>query len=824
MTGHAGGRLGEFAGSWRIALRLARRAARRSVGRSVLIVCLLSIPICAASMLIVAYSSLSVGTEQEATWRLGQADLLLSGPDLEQVEAKLPPGSRVTPEWAGDTVVAGRDGFAVSPYRAVDVADPLLDGAYLVRAGRPPLGADEIALTGPLAESLKVEPGQTLSAGMPLRELTVVGIIDTPDQLSRELLIVPPDYPMSSGGRFGILVDLPDGQAGWTPARDGSVAVSFIRRDGLGASAAERALAAAGAAVVVGFASVQVLLLVAAAFAVGARRQQRDLALIATAGATGPQLARTVLAHGLLLGAIAGVVGAGLGLASILAGRGVLEQLADRPVDLSPLPWWQLAGVGVLAVMVGLGAALGPARAVTRQQLRQALSGREVTAARTTPRILTTGLVLAAIGVVVAVLATRPTVGSATLAAVGGGLVLIGAAACAPGAVAAVGMLSRRAILPVRLAVRHCARHQLRTGAAVAAVCAAMAGSIGLIFYLSADTNTGLAAAPNAPRELMLVPPAGAELLSSNDLDRLAHLLPVTEIVPLHMAAAHAAQPAVPPGVGPPQVSTAVAVGGAEVIRAVTGTGPEPDDVEALNRGAAITFYHHLDHSGSMRLLTADGSSIELPSRVVSAAANYSDASVLPGVVISAETARALDLHVRPGGILLRISGTPTAEEFAQAQSIVLGAQVRDPHNTPAGPVPLAAGVEPVSDRAVTPITLVLAVVSALVTLVASGVAVSMANAEMRDDMSTLAAVGAGPGLRRGIAAAQAGLIVSLGCVLGVLGGVTPAAGLVAINAEVSWHLPWGVLAMVVVGAPALAVVVTVLLARQRTVLVRRLT
>lgn len=828
MMGRFGGGLAALTASWRIALRIAFRAARRSMGRSVLVVCLLSIPICAASVLVMAYSWLAVGAEQKATWQLGQADLHLSGPDLEEVTSALPPGSQVALDRAGDTVVATPTGFVVSAYRAVDVSSPLLDGAHLIRAGRLPVGASEVALTGPSAESLDLGLGDTLSAGMPLRELTVVGIIDTPGQLSRELLIVPAEHPLSTGGREGVLVGLPDSHANWVPMKDGpAVNIGFTRRDGLGASAAERALAAAGAAVVVGFASVQVLLLVAAAFAVGARRQQRDLALIAAAGATGRQLARMVLANGLLLGTAAGVVGVGLGVVISLAGRGVLERLADHPVPsvtFGSLPWWQLAGAGGLAVMIGLGAAFGPARGVARQQLRQAMSGREVAATRTTRRLKTIGLGMAAIGVMVAVFATRPAVGSAVLAAVGGGFVLVGAAACAPGAVAVAGILSSRTTLPVRLAVRHGARHRLRTGAAAAAVCAAMAGSVGMILYMSADTNTGVAAAPTAPAELLLLPPTGAELLSPDDLDRLAQLPPVTKVVPLRIADAHVAQPAGPPDVAPPQVSTAVGVGGADVVQAITGAEPDPAAMEALDRGGAITFYQHLSPNGGVRLLTTDGSSVELPSTMVPAAANYSDTSTLPGIVISAETARALQLEVGPGGVLVRTGRVPTPEEFIQAQSIVLGAQVRDPENVPAGPAPLVAGAEATESRVFTPITLILALVSALVTLVASGVAVSLANAEMRDDLSTLAAVGAGPGLNRAVAAGQAGLIVGIGGILGMLSGVTPAAGLIAINPEVSWHPPWGALGLAIVGSPALAVMMTALLARQRTVLVRRLT
>jgi putative ABC transport system permease protein len=102
-------------------------------------------------------------------------------------------------------------------------------------------------------------------------------------------------------------------------------------------------------------------------------------------------------------------------------------------------------------------------------------------------------------------------------------------------------------------------------------------------------------------------------------------------------------------------------------------------------------------------------------------------------------------------------------------------------------------------------------------------VAVGLATAEMRDDLSTLAAVGAGPRLRRRIAAGQAGLIVGAGALLGMAGGIAPAAGMVAFRRDLEWHLPWLSLTVTVLFAPALAVAATALLTRPRLVLVRRL-
>lgn len=110
----------------------------------------------------------------------------------------------------------------------------------------------------------------------------------------------------------------------------------------------------------------------------------------------------------------------------------------------------------------------------------------------------------------------------------------------------------------------------------------------------------------------------------------------------------------------------------------------------------------------------------------------------------------------------------------------------------------------------------------AAVTLAAGAVAVGLTTAEMRDDMATLAAVGAGSRLRRGIAAAQAGLLVGIGVLLGVVAGVAPAAGMVAFRRDLEWQLPWLPLTVTVLVTPVLAVLATALLTRPRLVLTRR--
>src|SRR5215470_11366570 len=76
----------------------------------------------------------------------------------------------------------------------------------------------------------------------------------------------------------------------------------------------------------VGLAIVETVLLVGSAFAVGTRRRHRDLALVATAGATPAQLRRIVLSDGVVAGVVAGIVGLVVGVAAAGAIRPLFEQ------------------------------------------------------------------------------------------------------------------------------------------------------------------------------------------------------------------------------------------------------------------------------------------------------------------------------------------------------------------------------------------------------------------------------------------------------------------------------------------------------------------
>ena len=91
--------------------------------------------------------------------------------------------------------------------------------------------------------------------------------------------------------------------------------------------------AGAMALLVGGIGLLEVVLLAGTAFAVGARRQTRELGLVAAGGGTGRHVRRIVLAQGLTLGALGAAGGVLAGSAIAIAARPLWERLDDGVID-----------------------------------------------------------------------------------------------------------------------------------------------------------------------------------------------------------------------------------------------------------------------------------------------------------------------------------------------------------------------------------------------------------------------------------------------------------------------------------------------------------
>ena len=120
----------------------------------------------------------------------------------------------------------------------------------------------------------------------------------------------------------------------------------------------------------------EVVLLAGPAFAVGARRQARTLALMAASGGTPRQARRVVLASGVVLGAVAALIGAVLGVLLGLALLPVVQRFSNEwfgPVDVN---WLVVAIVAAFGLLSAFLAAVVPAWLASRQDVVAVLAGR----------------------------------------------------------------------------------------------------------------------------------------------------------------------------------------------------------------------------------------------------------------------------------------------------------------------------------------------------------------------------------------------------------------------------------------------------------------
>ena len=148
-------------------------------------------------------------------------------------------------------------------------------------------------------------------------------------------------------------------------------------------------------------------------------------------------------------------------------------------------------------------------------------------------------------------------------------------------------------------------------------------------------------------------------------------------------------------------------------------------------------------------------------------------ALVLPGVdspelVLGPAAVTRLGLISRPGGFIVPTTRVPTAaeeESFMLAARGVKGSWLIGVQRVPEP--------QPMSDM------LILAIAAGVITIAAAGIASGLAAVEGRADLSTLAAVGASPVIRRVLSLSRTGIVAGLGSVLGLAAGLGAAAAVI---------------------------------------------
>ncbi|MCM1965661.1 ABC transporter permease [Streptomyces sp. NPDC002812] len=874
--------------SWIAAIRIARRDAWRSKGRSALVLAMIALPIVGVSAVDLTIRSSELSPEQRLVRVLGAADAKVRDPHMgtpiyqspdaqsyapvggyddyqpsaggrEEVTAapQLPAGSQSVKDSISYAKVRTRYGILDTELREVDPASPLVKGLWTLERGRLPQAAGEILATTAFLE----ESGYFLGSSVTPREsktsYKIVGVYELPDALKSAQLLAPPgtllaplDRDLKASGGMGMspqdeyLVKV--GGEGFTwnmvketnakqrllvesravllnPPADSEVPLYTEQpRDAWRPGSMIGPTELAIVSTVVGLAMLEICLLAGPAFAVGARRSRRQLGLVGANGGDRRHIRAIVLSGGLVIGAAAAVTGTALGIALTVGLRPVLEGAIGQRFghfDVRPL---ELLAIGLLAVLTGLLAAIVPAVNASRQTVLASLTGRR--GVRRANRVLPVlGLIAIAGGAAIALFGSVSKMG-ATVVAGGSALAELGVVALTPTLVGLFGRAGRWLPLSPRLALRDAVRNRGRTAPAVAAVLAAVAGTVAVATYQHSKEI-------QARHEYVASLPFGAGLIETNEFTAYRDVPAMRETLSKELPVAVRADVERPvvgkPGCAP--YGDSPDCGRAEVIIPKAQRCPlysaengpssftlaqrkelrndwrckegrfgvqnslvvadekllsvlaveDPGAVAALKAGKAVSFKKQnvLADKVTVRLIMgraepAPGSAPDEPGPgqdKVFAAYQLPESVKGYGVelVLPPSAAKSAGIASVPFGSYFTLGGDATSEKRQRLEGALdkLGMDTN---------LRIEKGYEG-NDSLV---MLVLTVFAGLVTIGAAGIATGLAQADAEGDLKTLAAVGAPPRVRRTLSGFQCGVVALMGVVLGSAAGILPAVGL----------------------------------------------
>jgi putative ABC transport system permease protein len=846
------------------ALRIARRDAWRHKARSSLVVLMIALPVLGLTSADVLARTYQLSPTEKLDRSIGQADaalLVLGGGRLTQgltlaggtqitstpghqvrpvtagspayrdlerkAVALLPAGSRVIDDIAADGQVAAGGRLVSVSLDSVNLNDPVTRGLTDLRSGRFPSTSSEVVVTAPLAARLGVHIGSTVTVAG--RGLTVTGLVVSPSALKDLGVVGMPGTLPTKGGTYSQLVATHRPVTWSMVLRLNRLGVGVTSRyvvahppavvPQIGGSPIEDSTTIGLATVAVGLAVLEVVLLAGAAFAVGARRARRDLALVSATGGQPGDIRNIVLAGGLVLGTAGAVIGVVGGVASARGLIPVLNRYAHHApgsFDVRPL---ELLAVVIIGIVTGLLASILPARSAGKVDVVAALTGRRgiVSTARRVPVIGLSGVV---IGALVAGYGAHPPV-RFTAILVGAVVSELGFVMCAPAFVGLAGRLARWAPLSPRLALRDAARHRGRSGPAVAAIMAAIAGSIAVsTYFVSQDQTNQANYQPQARIGQTLIragsPHAAATPTFQAALSAVQPVLGATGSIPVPTSecftSAHCSSAAVGwPDPTSSQPST-VAVGDSALLATLAGRS-DPAAARALAAGSVVALDSTRDGDQAAAAATSGRPSLRVdgePRRRPVYVEGVGRAGSVVGAVISAATAHSLGVVATATNFLARTPTTPSQAQQDKAQVAF-------------GSLNASIYVERgYVGQGITAGLLVLLAVSAIVTLGATGITTGLSVAESRPDLTTLSAVGAAPMTRRLVVASQSATVALLGAVLGVMSGLIPAWAVVQGRTGMTFALPWQTIGLSVAAIPLLAVLITSVFVRTPSTLVRR--
>jgi putative ABC transport system permease protein len=774
----------------RVVTRWARRLLRREWRQQILVLALLALTVAAAAFgVAAAYNVASLPGPQ-----FGSASYLLqfAGAGQKTTTADIAAARKAfgTIEVIGRQFVSIPGSTQTVEFRALDPDGPYSGPMLALVRGDYPSGAGQVAVTSGVAQNLQVRIGSVLS--LPGHHQRVTGIVENPSDLNDQFALVPPS---AAGPAQEVTVLLDASPATFSAFRDAFGGQLVWQARG----ASTQAAAAAGALGAVTVLMVLVSLVAAAAFAVIAARRQRQLGMLAAIGATRKQLRMVMVAGGALVGIIAAVTGAVIGLAAWFAAAPHLEAFADHRIDRFAVPWDLVVLAMLLAMLTAAGAAWWPARAASRVPVINALSARPLK-----PRpahrsaivaVLLTGLALACLAL--ANQTSGPLIISGALA------MALGISFISPLSIRVLTAAGRRAPVAVRLALRDLARYQARSAAALAAISLALGIAVAIMISLAAATNA--ADAGNLPDNQMqvwigqpgdnqLVPiRTPAELTAqAAAVHRIAGSLSGAAVIPLAMAVDPATKPQ--PGGQQPVVSLNA-----------------PVDQAAGRNGVYHSVTLYVATPAVLRLLGLNPAAIDPATSILTI---QSGQDVLTTITTITDATHVQRIHVPGYGSeptsLITVNGL-RHERWTQIQS---GWMIESARPLPAAQIAAARDVAAKSGLVIesrntqgslATIRTVATAAGALIALGVLAMAVGLIRSEAAGDVRTLTAIGATSTTRRTLTATTAGTLALLGALLGSAAAYLALAGGHRSDISVLSRVPVLDLTITIVGVPVAA-------------------
>ncbi|MFI9270493.1 FtsX-like permease family protein [Kitasatospora sp. NPDC052896] len=811
----------------------------------------------------------------------------------------LPAGSVLTPVEGYNAMglASSVDGLLRTETGEADLGNPVWRGKLDIVQGRAPTADHEVAVTRQFLDQSKLEiGGSTTLRGLDNRPFTITGVVEDPNQLKTVGLVARPGQlaaldEQNQSGPNSWLVQLPTGatvdwakvqefnEYGFTVASRSvlldppprSAVPYYSQDDSQGGDYLNRTHVVI-MATVAGMALLEIVLLAGPAFAVGARRSRRQLGLLAAGGGDRGQIRAVVLGGGVVLGLAGAVVGVVLAVVLVVVTRPWTEEYAGRRFGHLGLQPLDLIGIAGLGLVTGLLAAVVPAVQAARQDVVAALTGRGGVKPPSR-KLAALGLLMLAGGAALALYGATGGLGSRSTVVLGGSMIAeLGMVACTPMVVGLFGRLGRWLPLGPRLALRDSVRHRGRTAPAVAAVMAAVAGSVAVgIYSASSQQEQREEYTPSAPRGAVTLtaaysPGHGPSLLPA-ERDAVAQsIADLGTRADIGMVRYHG------------DCRTDGSCGDVSVLAPVDRrcpldglAGPSPTDRERYASDPRCG----RNYSGWFGALVSGGPEVlhnlfALHDDAVEKAAAQGKVVVFdPDLVENGKVVLRLSEPYPPNtsssdgppphhdvtvdAVAVKVDN-PAAQAYLTPQTVsVLGLTSTDqgsvwlPATTPSGSAEQRAnaavskatgsiysfrierGFQPQSGL----IMLGLTGFAALVALGAAGIATGLASADSQQDLTTLAAVGAAPGIRRTLSGFQCGVIAAMGAVLGTVCGIVPAVALRKVEgmgngfpgsppAHVVIAVPWSDLAVTLLAVPLLAVLLAALLTRSRIALLRR--